>query len=310
MQAPVHPTASRPAVCPLTWTANAILLMASAGLLIAANAQTKAVTTPDATGPSFEVATIRLANRDDGRRWFGSKLEGHEFTTSAESLESLVNLAYGSPGDRGKSTVITDHNAPKWIADDQFDIHARIDDQYLAGWDKLSYKQQMEIVSPMLRQLLDERFHLKLHSELRPTPVYALVQAKGGAKVKEVPAPPEGRTSEDQAKWMRDNPGKTMPGSWMCTGDQCTASAVKVANATGQIGSNAKADRMVIDETGLTGYYDFVIPYPAKDDEHPMATVEDALGMRFEKRTIPIETWIIDSADKPTLDGSSSPSTH
>jgi uncharacterized protein (TIGR03435 family) len=96
----------------------------------------------------------------------------------------------------------------------------------------------------------------------------------------------------------------------MCTDGGCTASAVKVEHATGQIAANAGIHEMVIDETGLTGYYDFVIPYPAKDDEHPTSTVEDALGMRFEKRTIPIETWIIDSADKPTLDGSSSPSTH
>jgi uncharacterized protein (TIGR03435 family) len=264
---------------------------------------------PETTGPAFEVATIRLANRDDGRHWFGTRVEGHECTISAESLESLVGTAYGSSDDHGKSSVIVDHSAPKWIGSDQFDINARIDDAYLVGWDKLSYKQQMDIVRPMLRQLLEERFHLKLHSESRPTPVYALVQAKGGAHVKEVAAPAavDGDKMEAQARWMRDNPGKAIPGGMMCTGDHCTANATKIANAVGQIGANAKTDRIVIDETGLTGYYDFVIPYPAQDDEHPMSTVEEALGMRFEKRTIPIQTWIIESAEKPSLDGASQP---
>jgi uncharacterized protein (TIGR03435 family) len=284
----------------------ALILATLALLTLTAPAQTPKLEPPPPSGfgpetPTFEVATIRLANRDDGRNWFGSKLEGHEYTTSRTSLERLVWAAYGVPDTQEKSNVIVDHSAPKWISSDEFDIHARIDDQYLAGGDKLSFKQQMDIVRPMLRQLLDERFHLKLHSEPRPTPVYALVQAKGGAKVKEVPAPPENPTSEAQAKWMRDNPGKAMPGGWTC-GEQCTFSAVKISNAVGQIGANAKAERMVIDETGLNGYYDFVIPYPAKDDEHPMSTVEEALGMRFEKRTIPIQTWIIESATKPGLD--------
>jgi uncharacterized protein (TIGR03435 family) len=291
---------------------TALLVLSSLMLLAgfdtpAAIAQqdTSANKAPETTtpAPAFEVATIRLANRDDGRHWFGYKTEGHEFTTSADSLEELVWIAYGRSDSQEKSNVIIDHSAPKWISSDQFDIHARIDDQYLVGWDKLSYKQRTDIVRPMLRQLLNERFHLKLHSEPRPTPIYALVLAKGGARVKEVPTPPDNGNSDEQAKWMRDNPGKAMPGSWMCTGDQCTASAVKIADATGQIGANAKAERMVIDETGLTGYYDFVIPYPAKDDEHPMSTVEEALGMRFEKRTVPIQTWVIDSADKPSLDG-------
>jgi len=281
----------------------AIVLTATHGLLhSAALAQTNPpAIQPNPTAPAFEVATIRL--NAENRHWWGTRLEGREFETSAMSLSSLVDLAYSD--GVAHTAVVTDHSAPKWIDSDQFDIHATIDDAYLNGWEKLTPKQQMEIVRPMIRQLLQERFHVKLHSEPRPTPVYALVQAKGGAHVKEVPAPPaaQGDSMEAQARWMRDNPGKASPGSILCTGGQCTASAVKISNAVGQIGTNAKADHTVIDDTGLTGYYDFVIPYPAQDEEHPMAVVADALGMRFEKRTIPIQTYIIESADKPTLDG-------
>ena len=267
-----------------------------------------AATADDSIGPAFEVATIRAANRDDGRHWFGGRLDASgRYAVSAMPLSGLVRWAYlDAPG---KGMVTADREAPKWVTSDEFDINAKVDDAYMAGWDKLSNEQRMDRVRPMIRRLLADRFHVKLRVEMRDTPVYALVQAKGGAHVKEVPAPEpvEGDPIEAQARWMRDNPGKASPGVIMCSGDKCTANAVRISNAIGQITGSSHADRMLIDQTGLTGYYDFSFTQPGPKDDSAMAEVSDDLGMKFEPHTVPIKTYVIVSAEKPSLDGAEMP---
>jgi len=163
----------------------------------------------------------------------------------------------------------------------------------------------MDLARPMMPRLLAERFHVKLRVEMRDTPVYALVQAKGGAHVKEVPAPvpSDGDPMEARAKWMADNPGKAVPGGMACSGDKCTANAVRMSAAAGQIAASSRADRMVIDDTGLKGYYDFSFTIPNNQDESAMSEVEEDLGMKFEPRTLTIKTYVIESAEKPSLDG-------
>jgi uncharacterized protein (TIGR03435 family) len=153
----------------------------------------------------------------------------------------------------------------------------------------------------MVQALLEERFHLKVHTELRPTPVYVLLQAKGGAKVKEVPAPPEvqGDWVEAMQRYQKENPGKPFPGGFSCSGDRCTGTAVKMSYAVGQLGASSHADRPVIDETGLKGYYDFSFPTSGSDD-NAMAEIEEDLGMKFEARKVDLTTWVVDSADKPS----------
>jgi uncharacterized protein (TIGR03435 family) len=259
----------------------------------------------DAVGPTFEVAVIRPTGTV-GRGWSGTRLDpSGRFEGSNVSLNSLVWLAYLDAS--GKRNVITDHDAPKWVDSEQFDINAKVDDAYMGGWDKLSEGQRMDLVRPMIRRLLADRFHLKMRVEMRKTPVYVLVQAKGGAHVKEVPAPPhvEGDQGEAMARWMEAHPGKGVPGSISCGPDGCTGSAMKISYAIGTIAANSQADRMVIDETGLKGYYDFSFRFvvPNVNEESPMQAVEDDLGMRFEPKTIPVRTYMIESAEKPSVDG-------
>jgi uncharacterized protein (TIGR03435 family) len=255
----------------------------------------------DALGPEFEVATIRPANRDDGRHWFGTRIDSSgRLTTSSMTLNSLVWFAYVNGPGTGKVA-----GGPKWAQSDAFDINAKIDAADMDGWDKLSQQQRTDRAKPMLRRLLADRFQLKLRTEMQPTPVYVLVQAKGGANVKEVapPAPSDGDPFEAMQKYMAENPGKPLPGGIMCTGNTCTGSAVQMKNAIGQIGGSASADRIVIDGTGLKGYYDFTMTQPRHDDDQAMEEVEDSLGLKFEPRTMPIKTYIIESAEKPSVDG-------
>ncbi len=258
----------------------------------------------DAIGPAFEVATIRPANRDDGRNWFGIRPDASgRFQASAVPLSMLVSVAYFAAPN--KSKVTTGRATPSWVSSDQFDIQAKIDGAYMSGWSKLSGEQRMNVIRPMIRRLLAERFRVKLGIETRMTPVYALLQAKGGAHVREVapPAPGDGDPAEVESRWMAENPGKASPGTIMCSGDKCTGHAVKISNAVGQIAVNSRADRMVIDQTGLKGYYDLSFRFPREKDEFPMQAVGDDLGMKFQPRSIPIKTYVIESAEKPSVDG-------
>jgi uncharacterized protein (TIGR03435 family) len=285
---------------------RAVLWSVGAGTLIwvgAAWAQkASAVDGADPLGPAFEVAVVRPAG-SEMRHWMGIKLDpSGRLQASQVSLEFLFWQAYKDAP--GKQNVVMDHDAPKWVESENFDVNAKVDEAYLRGWDKLSDEQRMERVRPMLRRLLADRFHLKMRLEMRKTQEYVLVQAKGGAHVKEVPAPVavQGDPMEAAQRWMADHPGQAAAGNIMCA-EKCTASAVKMINALGQIRASSQADRMVIDETGLTGYYDFSFASPRSDDERAMQEVEEDLGMKFEPQSVMVKTYVIVGAEKPSVDG-------
>jgi uncharacterized protein (TIGR03435 family) len=128
------------------------------------------------------------------------------------------------------------------------------------------------------------------------------VQAKGGAKVKEVSAPPEvnGDWMEAMKHYQEENPGKSYPGVMQCSGDRCTATAMKISGIIGQVQFSSHADRTVIDETNLKGYYDISFRMPRNDDDDAMAEIEEDLGMKFEARKMDLTTYVVDSADKPS----------
>ncbi len=80
-----------------------------------------------------------------------------------------------------------------------------------------------------------------------------------------------------------------------------------MSGAIPQIIGSSHADRMLIDQTGLKGFYDFSFPSLPRNDDSAMAQVEDALGLKFESRTMPMKTYVIESAEKPSVDGAEAP---
>ncbi|MGA1984595.1 MAG: TIGR03435 family protein [Acidobacteriaceae bacterium] len=254
----------------------------------------------DAVGHGFEVATVRPANRNDGRRWFGTEMApSGRFSVSSMTLASLVDYAYV-----GMQKVGRVEGGPKWADSDVWDIEAKLDEADMAGWDKLSDRERMERVRPQLRALLVERFKLKVHSEMKVTAVYALVQAKGGVKMKEVDGPPANMDPQQREEWMRT--GKTadgpMPGSFTVSDKGWVGHAEEVSALTGQIAYDIGAtDKMMVDETGLEGhYYDFSIKLTREKDGPTMEQqIEDGLGLRVEERKVPVRTYVIDEAERP-----------
>ena len=102
-----------------------------------------------------------------------------------------------------------------------------------------------------------------------------------------------------------------MPGTVMMTGDTWTGYAIPVSQLARQIEVNYHEGRMLIDETGLKGNYDFTLKVSKeKDGPTLMEQVEEQLGLKLEARKMPIKTYIIDSAEKPSLDGAELPVQH
>jgi bla regulator protein blaR1 len=261
--------------------------------------------TPDGTGPSFEVATIRPTT-DGNRQWMGMKLApSGRLTASRETVSSLVWFAYvGRPGTGQVQ------GGPEWAKSEYFDINAKVEDSEVAKWDNLSDVQRLDRMKPMIRTLLAERFHLKLRTEMRITQVDVLVQAKGGAKLKAVDAPPRNADPDDEkAREGRDKfPDKAPPGGFMMSRGVWKGNACPMSILVAEIAGNSGEDRLVIDETELKGYYDFTFKQSSDKDAPAFSDqIEDQLGLKLEPRKVPIKTYVIESVEKPSQDGAELP---
>jgi uncharacterized protein (TIGR03435 family) len=144
-------------------------LTGMAALWIAANIAL--AQTPPA-GPSFEVASIKPAEPitpeafRSGRIRIGMKVDGARVDFGGMPLTELLRAAFGV-----KPYQIS---GPDWMGSQRFDIVAKLPDG-----------ATQDQVPAMLQALLVERFKLAFHRENHEHPMYALVVAKGGPKLKE-----------------------------------------------------------------------------------------------------------------------------
>ena len=140
----------------------------------------------------------------------------------------------------------------------------------------------------MLQALLSDRFQLALHREARDTAVYALVADKNGPKFRE--SPPDARGV------LRMNGG----GRLTASGGTMTQLAGWFSNANG-------VDRPVLDQTGMTGRYDFTLEWSTTLAGTPDTTapsiftaMPEQLGLKLEPRRASVEVFVIDRAEIPS----------
>ena len=85
----------------------------------------------------------------------------------------------------------------------------------------------------MLQAVLADRFKLKVHHEKRELPIYALVVAKGGSKLKQ--ADPK----DTYPNGLKGSDGIAHPGSLWSRNGNLTGQGVPLASLTGFIGGQA-----------------------------------------------------------------------
>src|SRR5580658_5492989 len=240
-------------------------------------------------------------------------VDGAQIRAAGLSLRDLLAIAY-----KIKATLIS---GPDWTASERFDISATLP----AGGTAAQLPE-------MFQALLADRFQVKTHKDKKEFPVYALLVAKGGSKMKEAQL-----DSDDNNK---DRPPGTRDAATTATGNGVSVnfghgSSFTFANNRFEahkltmrlFSGNLErfADRQIVDMTGLTGQYDFAFDVMPEDyramllraavwvganlppeaqkmlDASSPAALGDALqqiGLRLDARKAPLDVLVIDDALK------------
>jgi bla regulator protein BlaR1 len=234
--------------------------------------------------PKFEVASVKLY-QDDGvspRNLHNSY--GPQGIDFRETLAFIIADAYNTPLGRIQG--------PGSLTKEALWAPLRVGYDIVAKADHPVPKDQLRL---MLQSLLADRFKLTLHWEARTGSVYRLVVAKGGPKLEESDA--AGVFFFDARDgWVFRNAGM-----------------VQLSSALA-----GHVDRVVVDQTGLKGLYNFVLKMPTYEGqdlaavkrldglspETPSASdFADALrqlGLQLIPDRAPVDYLVIDSVEKPS----------
>jgi uncharacterized protein (TIGR03435 family) len=236
--------------------------------------------------PSFEVATIKPNNSGDPHLHFFYS-SGRNYTAENLSLSDLICITYGV---QAKQIV----GAPDWIDKDRYDIAAKIDPE-----GQPSHKQW----SVIYQKLLEERFQLKFHRDKRELSSFVLTVGKDGPKL-----------SPTQFPDVRSGFGlRPAPG-----GVSTPVTNMSMADFAGAL-QMLVLDRPVVDQTGLTGKYDFNLTFVPDDSQFhgrlpiPITKVPDGveeppglfeaiqrLGLKLEPKKTLTDVLVLDHVEKPS----------
>jgi uncharacterized protein (TIGR03435 family) len=200
---------------------------------------------------------------------------------------------------------------PAWTASQRYDILAKNlkNDSELGTAPKTTATEGGNSVTDSIRlrlqALLADRFHLRLRREMKEMSAYALVVGKNGLKLKENDA-----QVRDWMQWGRGHlKGTHVPMRFLC------------------VHLSRQVDRTVVDETGLTGRYDFELNWvpdfgpgrqpgeqgtqtsPTEDAQATPAptngpsiftAIQEQLGLKLERKNGLVAFFMIDHAEKPS----------
>src|SRR5262245_34051503 len=124
--------------------------------------------------PSFEVVSIKPSPPNLGMR--GGQPRGDRLSLVGMSLRFLLQQAFSRATGSAPVGQLTIIGGPIWMDSDLYELEARAD-----GSGGALSREQMRL---MMQSMLEDRFQLKAHMETREQPVYNLVVAKDGPKLK------------------------------------------------------------------------------------------------------------------------------
>jgi uncharacterized protein (TIGR03435 family) len=241
---------------------------------------------------------------------------------------------------------------PPWINSDRFDILVKPE-----GGGPMT----PQLLQSLIRHMLEDRFALKVHTETRELPIFALMLARSDGRLGPnlTPAspecssmiasrgrgpapdgrggpPPDGRGGPPPGRGGPDGPdGRGGPGRAGGPGPidfdapvgcgqrrggfgRFRAGGTSMAQLASALSGNAQ--RVVIDKTGLTGYYDIALTYTPTPDQLPQGppppgaqpppidpdgpslftAIQEQLGLKLDSQRGPVEVVVIDSIQPPT----------
>ena len=217
--------------------------------------------------PAFEVASIKP--NTSGSRSSGTHASEGLLRMTNESLKDCIEMAY----DVRDFSLL----APDWLSTTRFDIVAK---PPAAAKDR-EFRQ-------MMQTLLAERFGLEVHREPKVLAAYALVVAKGGAKLQQ---------------------GESGHGNSMNSNNDSNKSRLTAKGASMERLANYLArrlDRPVVDSTELKGVYDFTLEWTPEENKATSAdagpslftAVQEQLGLRLQSRKLSVDILVVDHVEK------------
>lgn len=246
----------------------------------------------------------------------GIHLDGARVSVTAFNLKDYIGAAY--------NLKVHQIQGPDWLGGERFDINA-----------KLPPGAKESDVPEMLKALLADRFKMTAHRETKDFPVYALVIAKGGLKMKESPpdpdAPPEpGEKPKPPATNVSGSGGRGGVHIDYGHGSFFTMADNKFVARKFPMASFAEVlarfeDKPVVDMTGLSGSYDFDLAFTPEDymamlirsaiaagvtlppealralsgsSGDSLLNALEKLGLKLETRKAPLEVLVIDHIEK------------
>lgn len=242
---------------------------------------------PEGTKLEFEVSTVKPTPA--GQQGRGINVNGAEFRTRNITLAEFITFVYGLHRDQ----LI---GLPAWANDDHWDIVAPLPPGGAPSDPQLR---------TMAKALMKDRFGLVLKEEKREMPVYAIAIGKAGpAGIKMV----VNQSKQPLFGMSTQGPGRM---------NARNALMIDLANYL----QNRVLDRPVIDQTGLTDRYDFMLNWtpdefqtandPAAAQRPPAQTGPDAppdiltafqeqLGLKLEATRAPATVYVVEKISRPS----------
>jgi uncharacterized protein (TIGR03435 family) len=186
------------------------------------------------------------------------------------TLKDVIGQAYKVP----QSQI----GGPDWLDSERFDISAKIP------------SGERDQVPRMLQTLLSTRFHMALHRDTKELPVYDLTVAKNGPKLKKIDSESGITSNSNRTRWHLD---------------------AKVTMGALAEFLSERVGRPVLDRTGLSGPFEVTLDWaiddaPATNDADAgpslFTALQEQLGLRLDSTKGPVETIVVDRADRAPSD--------
>jgi uncharacterized protein (TIGR03435 family) len=226
-----------------------------------------------APASAFDVVSIKPS--DPQNTGFSIKPDPNSFTMTGTSLKFFIEYAYDLHGFQIEG-------GPAWITSSRFDIVAKAETTFAPAQSQ-DLEATLRLVRTRLQSLLADRFQLRAHKGTMEMPVYGLIVTKGGPKL-------EASTTSTGFSTGR--------GQFVCSDSSMDDLASLLSGSM---------DRMVIDQTKLTGSYKFTLKWTPDDSPNPnpdlpgiFTAIQEQLGLKLIPTKGPVEMLIIDHVERPS----------
>jgi uncharacterized protein (TIGR03435 family) len=236
--------------------------------------------------PAFEVASVKPASPVGGRMEINGfyTYPGGRIVCHGCTLEYLLENAFDVQAFQLSGVT-------GWMTSDRFEIEARPP----ASSKSVSSNPASPKAAPnaeqrqMLQTLLADRFQLKARHDVKRGPVYLLMK---GSK----PLRLEDPKVKSDFEWVGS------PKGGMITGDGIAGESISMPVLAVRLSRYLGSP--VLDKTAIDGQFDFRFDYVSGDDRPDvisaiLASVQ-GIGLKLEASKGPVETIVIDHAEKPS----------